>query len=86
MAALHLVMHDRSYIGKRAWVFSMETGRMLWVDVVDAMANPRAVVDLTPQLFGYLLGRPDGPGGRGGQNVIVLIPTCQDTYTWPVYP
>ena len=86
LAALHIVMSDRSYVGKRAWVLAVETGRVLWVDVVDAMANPGAVVDLTPQLFGYLLGRPDGPGSRGGQDVIVLIPTCQDTYSWPVYP
>lgn len=76
MAALHLAMFDSVYIGKRAWVLSQETGRVIWVDIVDAMANPRAVIDLTPEGFGKLLGRSDGPGYRGGQNVTVLIPMC----------
>ena len=86
LAALHEAMVDSSWIGRRALVISRETGHALWVDVVDAMAagdrhpNPRyhgRVIDLTPEMFGWLLRYPDGPRGRGGQSVTVIFPRCQ---------
>lgn len=93
LAALHEAMVDASWIGRRALVVSHETGHALWVDIVDAMAagdrhpNPAyhgRVIDLTPEMFGWLLRHPDGPHGRGGQQVTVLFPRC-DGVVWPVY-
>ncbi len=92
LAALHEVKHDRSFLGRRCWVIGRETGRVLWVDIVDAMwagrthPNPAfrdRVIDLTPEFFGWLLGRADGPGDRGGQQVTLLFPNGPQV--WPRY-
>lgn len=93
LSALHEAMVDPSYIGRRALVVSRETGRFLWADVVDAMAagkrhpNPGyhdRIIDLTPEMFGWMLGFHDGPRGRGGQEVIVMFPQCEGII-WPSY-
>ena len=94
LAALHPDDHQyANYFGRRVWVISLETGRTAWVDVVDAMSAhliPHAeagqywgrVIDLTPELFGRLLGFDDGPRDRGGQRIMVLVPLC-DNYRFP---
>lgn len=94
LAAIHPDDHEyANYFGRRVWIISLETGRTAWVDVVDAMSAhliPHAeagqywgrVIDLTPQLFGRLLGFNDGPRDRGGQRIMVLVPLC-DNYRFP---
>jgi len=101
LAAFHHpdYLKSRDYMGRRAWVLSVETGRMLWFDMVDVMGAEDGigtlgwepgvnyegrVTDHTPEGFGWLLGYPDGPRDRGGQDVIVLFPDCDD-YQWPEY-
>ena len=102
LAAFHHPDYQKSrlYMGRRAWVVSIETGRMLWFDLVDVMGAEHGegtlgwkpgvdyrgrVLDLTPEGFGWLLGWPDGPRDRGGQHITMLIPHGQNEYVWPVY-
>jgi hypothetical protein len=91
LVAFHHPQYWRSrlYVGKRAWVISHETGRVLWVDIVDVMANPEALVDLTPEMMGWQLGFADGRRDRGGLDVTMLIPKLGDqkceALDWPSY-
>ena len=91
MAALHEAMVDPKYFGRRALVISRETGSSAYVYIVDAMAagkrhsNPHywnRVIDLSPQVFNYLLQDPYGK--RGGQSVMVVFSNC-DRQEWTRY-
>ena len=71
VVALHRVMQDHSLLGTMVLLYGTETGVWDWALVIDAMANPHRVADLSPEQFKRLSGY--STTDRGGFHLSVFI-------------